>query len=78
VRDRSRMGTTADKRLVDQAIDAYVDWREHCLAVQDAYDRWAHATRSRAASAFREYTIALDHEERSSLHYALLVGCLVR
>jgi hypothetical protein len=72
------MGTTADKRLVDEAIDAYVDRRERCLAVQDAYGRWARAPRSRAATAFREYTIALDREEGSSLRYALLVGCLVR
>ena len=72
------MGTTADKHLVDEAMDAYVDWRERCLAVQDAYGRWAHAPRSRAASAFREYTTALDREEGSSLHYALLMGCLVR
>lgn len=72
------MGTTADKLLVDEAIDAYVDWRERCLAVQHAYDRWADAPESRAAVAFREYTIALDREERSSLHYALLVGRLVR
>jgi hypothetical protein len=72
------MGTTADKRLVDEAIEAYVDWRERCLAVQDAYDRWTRASRARAGAAFREYTNALDLEECSALHYALSVGCLVR
>jgi hypothetical protein len=72
------MSTTIDKRIVDEAMDAYVDWREHSLAVQDAYDRWTRASRSAAAGAFLEYAIALDREEHSSLQYALLVGSLVR
>jgi hypothetical protein len=72
------MRTTGDNRLVDEATHAHVDWLERCLAVQDAYDRWARAARSRAAAAFLEYTIALDREERSSLKYAQLVGCVVR
>jgi hypothetical protein len=72
------MSTTIDKRIVDDAMDAYVDWREGCLAVQDAYDRWTRASRSETAAAFLEYTIALDREERSSLQYALVVGSLVR
>ena len=28
------------KRLVDKMIDAYVTWRETCLAVSDTYDSW--------------------------------------
>jgi hypothetical protein len=72
------MSTTIDKHLVDQAMDAYVDWRELCRAVQDAYERWTRAPRSRAGIAFREYQHALVCEERSSLQYAVLVGCLGR
>jgi hypothetical protein len=71
------MSRTIDKQLVDEAMDAYVDWRELCRAVQDAYERWARAPRSRTAAAFRDYTIALDAEERSSLEYRLLIECIV-
>jgi len=28
---------------VDDMIGAYVDWREECLAVQAAYERWSSA-----------------------------------
>lgn len=71
------MSATIDKHLLDEAMDAYVDWRELCCAVQDAYERWSCAPRSGTAAAFREYTIALDAEERSSLEYRLLIECLV-
>ena len=32
-RHRDRMNDSIDTRLVDEAVDAYVDWREECLAV---------------------------------------------
>jgi hypothetical protein len=70
------MSATVDKHLLDEAMDAYVDWRELCHAVEDAYERWARAPRSQTAAAFREYTIALDAEERSSLEYRLLIECV--
>jgi hypothetical protein len=69
------MSATIDNDLFDEAMDAYRDWRELCRSVQDAYERWARAPRSRAAVAFWEYTIALDLEERSSLVYRLLIEC---
>ena len=68
------MSTTIDQHLPDDAMDAYVEWRELCIAVQEAYDRWTHAPRSEAAGAFLDYTIALDREEHSSLEYAVLAG----
>jgi hypothetical protein len=68
------MSTTIDQRL----CDAYLDWRELSVAVQDTYDRWARAPRSRAAAAFQEYSVALDREERSSVEYSLLLGSLLR
>ena len=30
------MNDSIDTRLVDEAVDAYVDWREECLVVWDA------------------------------------------
>ena len=68
------MSATIDNRLVDDAMEAYVDWLQQSVAVQDAYDRWAHAPRNAAAAAFLEYTAALDREECSSMAYAWLVG----
>jgi hypothetical protein len=64
------MNKQADKQLVDEAIDAYVDWREESAAVWDAYERWAHAPRIDAAGAFSAYRAALDREECASHAYA--------
>ena len=64
------MNTPNEKRLVDDAIDAYVDWREACLAVSDAYQRWAQACSADAGLAFGDYRATLDREERASRVYA--------
>jgi predicted aminopeptidase len=64
------MGRRLHKHLVDAAVDAYADWREECLAVQDAYDRWMNAPISDARWAFVAYRAALDREERASETYA--------
>ncbi|HEY2437107.1 MAG TPA: hypothetical protein VGH93_07985 [Solirubrobacteraceae bacterium] len=62
-----------EKRLVDKMIDAYVDWRDACLAVNDAYREWASDTGVGAAAAFRRYLNALDNEEFAADGYARLV-----
>jgi hypothetical protein len=54
-------------------MQAYVDWREECVAVWDAYGRWADAGVTDAALAFVAYTAALDREERASEIYAGLI-----
>src|SRR4051812_1939555 len=64
------MNTPNEKRLVDEAMDAYVDWREACVAVSDAYQRWAQAPSEGAGLAFGGYRAALDREERASRVYA--------
>jgi hypothetical protein len=67
-------GTTWQrKRLVDEAMRAYVDWREKCIAVWDAYDGWVAAEGTEATLAFAAYTAALDSEERASEVYADLI-----
>ena len=68
------MTQQVDKQLVDAATDAYVDWREECAGVWDAYERWAHALDIDAAGAFAAYRAALDREESASLAYADLLG----
>jgi hypothetical protein len=64
------MNEQVDKQLVDEAIGAYVDWREECAGVWDAYERWAHAPRVDAAGTFSAYRAALDREECASHAYA--------
>ena len=68
------MTQQVDKQLVDAATDAYVDWREECAGVWDAYERWAHALDIDAAGAFAAYRAALDREESASLAYADLLA----
>jgi hypothetical protein len=75
------MRKRTETRLVDRMISAYVDWREACRLVHDAYRSWAGATGPRASDAFWSYTAALDGEERAAEVYASLVrrvGHLVR
>jgi hypothetical protein len=66
-----RHGTAQwDKRLVDEAMEAYVDWREACIWVTDAYFAWSVQRGSNANVAFGGYTAALDHEGRTAACYA--------
>jgi hypothetical protein len=64
------------RRMVDEAMDAYVDWREESAHVWEAYHRWLSAGRTDAALAFRAYAAALDREERASEVYAGLISRL--
>jgi hypothetical protein len=68
------MKEQADKHLVDEAMDAYVDWREECAQVWGAYERWANAPEFDAAGAFSTYRAALDREECASHAYAHLLA----
>jgi hypothetical protein len=64
------MNTWTDKQLVDEAVDTYLDWREACVAVWDAWGRWRSAPMADARLAFAAYTTALDIEEQASVVYA--------
>jgi hypothetical protein len=67
------MRKRTETRLVEKMISAYVDWREACRLVHDAYRSWASATGPRARVAFSRYTAALDAEEWAAEVYATLV-----
>ena len=72
--------TLTHKRLVNKMIAAYVDWREACRLVNEAYSSWASTGRPGAKVAFGTYSMALDREERAAEVYAGLarrVGHLV-
>ena len=61
------------QRLVDGLVDAYVDWRETCDRVNDAYRRWTRETGTAAAVTFGLYMTALDVEQHAAEAYASLV-----
>ena len=60
------------KRMVDRLMDAYVNWREACLRVNDAYLCWTSERGIRATVAFGSYMAALDQEEDAAEVYAFL------
>jgi hypothetical protein len=61
------------RRLVDRLVEAYVEWREACARVDDAYRCWGSATGPCGGGAFGSYVAALDAEERAAEVYAGVV-----
>ena len=64
------MASRAQSELVDELMEAYVDWREECNGLRDAYDRWSTASPDERSLAFVAYSAALDREEQASAVYA--------
>ena len=67
------MDTLRQERLVDELVEAYVDWRETCARVEDAYRSWANETARGDRVAFALYVAAPDAEEQAAKVYAELV-----
>ena len=68
------------KQIVDDAVIAYVEWREECMEVWNAYGWWASAPPEDVRRAHAAYRAALDREEAAANVYAGLmkrVGHLV-
>jgi hypothetical protein len=61
------------RRLANQVMDAYVDWRNQCSAVRVAYSRWACARAGDAGLWHAAYTAALDREELAAKLYGHLL-----
>ena len=51
------------QQLVDEAVLAYVQWREESATVWAAYSRWASAATDDAGGTHAAYRAALDREE---------------
>jgi hypothetical protein len=58
------------EELLDEAVHAYVDWREESTEVRDAYEQWRRTPAADAPFAFSAYCAAVDREERASHVYA--------
>jgi hypothetical protein len=54
---------------VDDAIRAYVEWREVCATVWNAYQRWSRASADEASVAYGVYVAALDREDVAATRY---------
>jgi hypothetical protein len=64
---------TRRRQLLEDVMDAYLEWREKCASVTYAYGRWADASRPDAAAMWRAYEDALDREEQASAVYDGLI-----
>jgi hypothetical protein len=62
------------RRLVDEFLEVYLQWREQALALQDTYSRWRGAAPEDRALAFAAYRAMLDLEERAAQVYAECAG----
>jgi hypothetical protein len=66
--------STLQRQLEDDTVLAYVEWREECAAVWDAYGRWASAPAGERTRAYAAYPAALDREEAAANVYAKLIA----
>jgi hypothetical protein len=62
------------RRLRDDLIDSYLDWREEAAGVADAYTLWADATADDKAARFAAFTAAINREEAAARNYADLMA----
>ena len=65
-----------DDWLIDDALDAYVCWRERRTTVRETYERWSAARVAEAPTHFAAYQSALDREELAARRYADLIAKL--
>ena len=63
-----------DDWLIDDALDAYVCWRERRTAVRETYERWSAARVVDAPNEFAAHQSALDREERAASRYADVIA----
>jgi hypothetical protein len=59
--------------MIDEAVRAYIDWRDQSEVVWDAYDHWASRAHPDNALAFGAYRAALEREEHACRVYATLI-----
>jgi hypothetical protein len=65
-----------ERRLIDDAFDAYLEWRHESAEVWHAYKRWNGAPAREARRNFWAYRAALEREEHAARVYRRLVSRL--
>jgi hypothetical protein len=73
-RGLDRMYAETQPEVTDRLMDMYVEWREECIVLWEAYERWKAVPPAETALAFAAYRAALDREEWAAHVYADLVG----
>jgi hypothetical protein len=58
-----------DDLMTDDLMEVYVEWREECVTLREAYERWDGPVSERKL-AFASYLAALEREEQASAVYA--------
>ena len=66
----------AERLLIDDAFDAYLEWRDESAEVWHAYQRWNGAPAREARRKFWAYRAALEREEHAACVYGRLVSRL--
>lgn len=62
-------GAVLDLELIDDLVLGYLHWKEMCVAVHVAFERWCQCDTSERADAFAEFRSALDREEQAAVIY---------
>ena len=71
----SRLGNRRTQRsLIDDAFEAYLQWRDESAEVWHAYKRWKGAPAREARRAFWAYHAALEREEHAARVYGALLS----
>jgi hypothetical protein len=65
-----------ERLLIDDAFDAYLDWRDESAEVWHAYKRWKRAPAREARGTFWAYRAALEREEHAARVYGRLASRL--
>jgi hypothetical protein len=63
----------AERPLIDDAFDAYLEWQDEAAEVWHAYKRWNGAPAREARWEFWAYHAALEREEHAARVYGRLV-----
>ena len=66
--------TLSPRRLGEEAVRRYAQWRDACAVLAHAYDAWSQASTGESPRAFAAYQAALDHEEAMATMYRAVVG----
>lgn len=56
--------------LLDDLMEVYVEWREECVSLYQAYERWTSSPVDERDLAFAAYSAALDREQQASAVYS--------
>jgi hypothetical protein len=56
--------------LIDELMEAYVEWREECSFLSRAYENWSDFPVHERELAFAAYRAALDREQAASAVYS--------